>query len=936
MPAGRLSGAIDITAIKYNWRGEWKSSGVYSKNDVVRYRGRTYYCKTDALFEQGLFGPEYGPNRAGDKASSGQTSGLGERIASAAPVTWESSSNVFIAGRVANANNIENIATPTRRFYTEISKSPTSAAGWDGHAYTREFFTTSALASAKSVNLTDQAMFGLNVDPATNTSFTSLDFAWYLDAGTCRIYENGTLISSHGTYTPRTDLTITFNGNEVQYWKDGVQQRVVARTVGLPLYFDCSIFTANGTLTEVTFGPGNEDQYWEVHTDGYLYRGGWMAYRRYYPGDVVKCRGDVFACIRENFNGHPLYKNGLTIDGTTRFTSPDWKKLASGTTAADDDYVEILPNMPPLGWTRYMASWFEPGHQRTRFTGRWFTASGKIYATGRGDNVQNGGNGISTDLSALSFASPAASMSMEHWDYRYGRLPGHLGRPPKCIQLVGNGYWAAALFDNGEVHHWGYGAHGQNGDGTNNNNTYPKRCGYVSGTHDYRNSGTSAGILATTKIIKIAGGSIVVDDNIHSMICLDANGEVWTWGYNGFGQLGHGDYLNRNVPTKIDRRLFNDKDIVDIWTNSAATNTSVYAIDSEGRLWAWGYNVNGQLGLSTTKNITAPELVKYDWNVYGGIKKVSFQGKGTQGYAMVLTNDGTIHGVGDTSNTTGGDIFGPGVFHMGLTLVFRPYPDILKGYEQALGQDHRTKQAGAYIDVCRNVEDFWIIGGEPSTTAIYIKEKNTGLIYSWGYNYNNSLMHTASMWLRPADSGTYYTTNNYFPMPCAVSAPDLVFMGRSMDRGYRTVAFITESGRAYTAGGNFQGEAGWGYDSVNGQSQVLISGQNDYDSMSTTETSGNRTYFPVRQSERLAVCGGVMNYWGGSNIPVGGIYWVSEDGILLHTGWQDRQVPAGSLKWGSEILEGGSPGDAYSPATPGTYAGISGMSNNHTPNKVWY
>jgi hypothetical protein len=54
MPANRLSGAIDWTAIKYNFRGEWTTSGVYGKNDVVRYNGRTYYCTTDQLFEQGL------------------------------------------------------------------------------------------------------------------------------------------------------------------------------------------------------------------------------------------------------------------------------------------------------------------------------------------------------------------------------------------------------------------------------------------------------------------------------------------------------------------------------------------------------------------------------------------------------------------------------------------------------------------------------------------------------------------------------------------------------------------------------------------------------------------------------------------------------------------------------------------------------------------
>jgi hypothetical protein len=143
------------------------------------------------------------------------------------------------------------------------------------------------------------------------------------------------------------------------------------------------------------------------------------------------------------------------------------------------------------------------------------------------------------------------------------------------------------------------------------------------------------------------------------------------------------------------------------------------------------------------------------------------------------------------------------------------------------------------------------------------------------------------------------------------------------------VAFITECGRAYTAGGNIEGDAGWGYNSVNGIAILLTSGQNDYDTMSTTETSGNKTYFPVRQTERLAVCGGAHNYWDPSQ-PRGGFYWVTEEGALMHSGYANRYAPAGARKWGAELIEGG---DAY---TAGSYTGQSEMGNNTIPTKIWY
>ena len=32
---------------------------------------------------------------------------------------------------------------------------------------------------------------------------------------------------------------------------------------------------------------------------------------------------------------------------------------------------------------------------------------------------------------------------------------------------------------------------------------------------------------------------------------LTKKGEVFTWGYNSYGQLGHGDYDERTIPTKV-------------------------------------------------------------------------------------------------------------------------------------------------------------------------------------------------------------------------------------------------------------------------------------------------------------------------------------------------------------------------------------------------
>jgi hypothetical protein len=135
----------------------------------------------------------------------------------------------------------------------------TGNTGWDGQVYSTEGYSRGVYCSAKSSQTTGYIMFGLNSDPTTDGSYTSIDFAWYfLGDGGLAIYENGTNPSTHGTYTTSTVLSITYDGYNVRYWKDGVIQRTVARAIGVPLYFDTSFYSVGSSLNSVAFGPMGE------------------------------------------------------------------------------------------------------------------------------------------------------------------------------------------------------------------------------------------------------------------------------------------------------------------------------------------------------------------------------------------------------------------------------------------------------------------------------------------------------------------------------------------------------------------------------------------------------------------------------------------------------------------------------------------------------
>jgi len=82
--------------------------------------------------------------------------------------------------------------------------------------------------------------------------------------------------------------------------------------------------------------------------------------------------------------------------------------------------------------------------------------------------------------------------------------------------------------------------------------------------------------------------------------CMRAvDGRVACWGSNGQGELGDGTRGGSSGPSwRADPRTIDAPE----GTRFSAVTTGVasaYAIDTEGRLWAWGWNERGQLGLGT-------------------------------------------------------------------------------------------------------------------------------------------------------------------------------------------------------------------------------------------------------------------------------------------------------------------------------------------------
>lgn len=82
----------------------------------------------------------------------------------------------------------------------------------------------------------------------------------------------------------------------------------------------------------------------------------------------------------------------------------------------------------------------------------------------------------------------------------------------------------------------------------------------------------------------------------------DTSGSVWAWGAGGLGQLGNGGKADHNIPVAVTGL---PADVVDL----RAGGQHSLALDAAGNVWAWGADGFGQVGDGTTTKVLVPKVV---------------------------------------------------------------------------------------------------------------------------------------------------------------------------------------------------------------------------------------------------------------------------------------------------------------------------------------
>ena len=232
------------------------------------------------------------------------------------------------------------------------------------------------------------------------------------------------------------------------------------------------------------------------------------------------------------------------------------------------------------------------------------------------------------DVAGYTFAVVARGDGSVVW---WGRAPGGEVAVPTPFALPGPAQRVAvgassayALLEDGTVVAWGDNDEGQLGNGPSGSNrplgTYPK------------SSVTPVRVTDLADIIAIKAGR-------KHAIALRKDGTVWAWGVRDDGAVGDGDakpagslrVVSATAPVAV-------RGLTGV-TQIAAGPTHNLALTREGKIFSWGSNSTGELGVGTRVTGWTPAEVIGLTNV---VAIAAGSGQNTYGVSAAVRSDGTL------------------------------------------------------------------------------------------------------------------------------------------------------------------------------------------------------------------------------------------------------------------------------------------------------
>ncbi|KFK27849.1 hypothetical protein AALP_AA8G437700 [Arabis alpina] len=243
----------------------------------------------------------------------------------------------------------------------------------------------------------------------------------------------------------------------------------------------------------------------------------------------------------------------------------------------------------------------------------------QLLSWGRGASGQLGG-GIEE---IRMYPSPVANLLLRSdQSFSLAQTPGRIDVDSSSFRVgISSGLFHSGLTIDGDLWIWGKGDGGRLGFGKEDSVFVPK-LNPLFDEHSIR-------------CVALGG--------LHS-VALTHKGDVFTWGYGGFGALGHSVYTRELVPRRVDGSYYCKISAI------ATSGTHTAAITESGELYMWGREEgDGRLGLGLGRGpnegggLSVPSKVKA---LTVPVASVSCGGF----FTMALTQEGQLWNWGANSN----------------------------------------------------------------------------------------------------------------------------------------------------------------------------------------------------------------------------------------------------------------------------------------------
>ena len=137
--------------------------------------------------------------------------------------------------------------------------------------------------------------------------------------------------------------------------------------------------------------------------------------------------------------------------------------------------------------------------------------------------------------------------------------------------------------------------------------------------------------LLPKKVEAFAGqGVVAVSASFGHSLVITADGAVWSWGMGDNGKLGHGDWQHQPLPKKME--AFAGQRVVAV----SAGAVHSFAITADGAVWSWGYGGCGNLGHGDEQSQLLPKKIE----ALAGQRAVAVSAG--QYHSLALTADGAV------------------------------------------------------------------------------------------------------------------------------------------------------------------------------------------------------------------------------------------------------------------------------------------------------